>query len=107
MICSIFAPAAIEFNRMATPSKYAKIAFLMGEEIEGLSSRDSAMKSIDAVKKLIQDLDLPNNLKSVGIKKEHVSAIAKKASQKVDIEGNPRPIKYENLLKITNQVYND
>lgn len=103
--CSIFAPAVMEFNRIAAPSKFIKIAVLMGEKVEGLSVRDATMKAVDAVKKLIKDIELPTNLKSIGVRREDLPAIAKSATQKVDIEGNPRIIKYEDLLEIAEQVY--
>jgi alcohol dehydrogenase class IV len=104
-VCSIFAPPVMEFNRIAVPSKYAKIAALMGENVKGMSIRDAAIKSVEAVKKLIYDLDLPTNLKSIGIRKEDIQKIAKSATQKIDIEGNPRKIEYKNLLKIVEKVY--
>ena len=43
---ALFAPAAMEFNAIANPSKYAKIAFLMGQNVSGLSQEGAAMKSL-------------------------------------------------------------
>jgi alcohol dehydrogenase class IV len=102
---ALFAPAAMEFNAVVNPSKYAKIAFLMGQDVSGLSAEKAAMKSVDALRELVKDLNLPTNLSSVGVKKEDLPAIAKNATQKVDIEGNPRQIGYDDLLKMIERIY--
>ena len=65
-------PPIMEFNLMATPQRFARIAELMGEKIEGLSLREAALKSIDAVKQLGTDIGLPQRLRDIGVKKEQI-----------------------------------
>ena len=62
----------MEFNLMATPQRFARIAELMGEKIEGLPLREAALKSIDAVKQLGTDIGLPQRLRDIGVKKEQI-----------------------------------
>ena len=65
-------PPVMEFNLMTTSDRFARIAELMGEEIEGLSQREAARKSIDAVKKLGADIGLPQRLRDIGVKKDQL-----------------------------------
>jgi len=65
-------PPIMEFNLMATPQRFARIAELMGEKIEGLPLREAALKSIDAVKQLGIDIGLPQRLRDIGVKKEQI-----------------------------------
>ena len=62
----------MEFNLMATPQRFARIAELMGEKIEGLPLRGAALKSMDAVKQLGTDIGLPQRLRDIGVKKEQI-----------------------------------
>lgn len=66
----------MEFNLMATPQRFARIAELMGEKIEGLPLREAALKSIDAVKQLGTDIGLPQRLRDIGVKKEQIPRFA-------------------------------
>jgi len=57
---------------VATPQRFARIAELMGEKIEGLPLRGAALKSMDAVKQLGTDIGLPQRLRDIGVKKEQI-----------------------------------
>ena len=72
---AILLPPTMEYNLMAHPRKFARIAELMGENIEGLAPMDAARKGVEAVRKLSADLKIPS-LRDVGIKEEHVPVIA-------------------------------
>jgi alcohol dehydrogenase class IV len=54
--CGILLPYVLEFNYLGNPEKFAKLTEIMGENIQGLSCRGAAEKSIYAVKKVLQDL---------------------------------------------------
>jgi len=70
--CSIMLPHVMEFNKFADPEKYARIAELMGEKIDGLPLRDAAQKAVDAVRKLTLDIGMPQRLRDIGVKKEQL-----------------------------------
>ncbi len=57
----------MEMNVPGNPAKYAKIAKLLGENIEGLSERDAAELSVKAVRKMASDLRIPDSLKDLDI----------------------------------------
>ena len=54
---AILLPNVMEFNLIGAPDKYAKIADLMGENISGLSIMEAAAKSVEAVRKLLIDIE--------------------------------------------------
>ncbi len=61
--CALLLPHVMEFNLMSSPGKFARVAELMGENVAGLSLRDAAAKSVEAVRRLIEEIGLPQNLK--------------------------------------------
>ena len=52
--CALMLPYVMEFNLLACPERFAKIAKIMGEKTDGLSVLDAAVKSVEAVRKLSQ-----------------------------------------------------
>ncbi len=90
---SLTLPAVMEYNLIADPGKFARIAELMGEYTKGMSTMDAALKSVQAVKELMKDLNLPVRLREVGIKESDIPELAKKccdAEQPVIDAVNPR-----------------
>ncbi len=74
---AITLPAVMEFNLSGNPQKFADIAELLGENISGLSSEEAGAKSILAVKKLIDAVELPKTMREVGIKEDDIEEMAK------------------------------
>jgi alcohol dehydrogenase len=72
--CAILIPFVMEYNLPTNQHRYAKIAELMGERVDGLSMKERAGKSIDAVRSLSMDLDLPQRMRDVGVLKEDIPA---------------------------------
>ncbi|MFC1949383.1 iron-containing alcohol dehydrogenase [Chloroflexota bacterium] len=64
---TILLPHVMEFNLIAAPGKFARIAELLGEQTSGLSTMDAAQKSVEAVRRLAQDIGLTQRLGDVGI----------------------------------------
>jgi alcohol dehydrogenase class IV len=70
--CTIMLPHTMEFNMIANLPKYARIAELMGEKVEGLSLRGAAHKAVDEVRNLASDIAMPQRLQDIGVKKEDI-----------------------------------
>lgn len=62
---AILLPNVMEFNLIGNPKKFARIAELMGEQIQGLSLMDAAQKAVDGVRKLMNDIDIPFHFQEV------------------------------------------
>jgi alcohol dehydrogenase class IV len=59
-------PAFMRFSVLANMKKFSEIAVLMGENIKGLSLRDAALKSTEAVSALCADIGVPR-LRDIGV----------------------------------------
>ena len=65
MACGIALPYAMEWNLPVNLDVLVRIAAAMGEDISDLSMREAAYKAVYAVKKLLEDLNLPTSLSMV------------------------------------------
>jgi len=74
---SAIPPAVIEFFLPSEPEKFGGIAKLMCENIEGLSTYEAAKRSIDAVIRLMRDINAPNGLHTFEVKKGDIQRLAK------------------------------
>ena len=73
---AIFLPYVMEFNTIASPQKYADIAMAMGENIAGLSQKEAAKRSVEAVRKLMRYIKIPTP-QQIGAKEEDIPQMAK------------------------------
>ncbi len=64
--CGIILPRAWADAAAAAPRAVAEIAVCMGEDTSGLSPSHSADKAVDAMIRLLADLETPQNFTSVG-----------------------------------------
>jgi alcohol dehydrogenase class IV len=94
----------MEFNLPGNLEGYADIAIAMGES-PGDTLRETALKSIRAVKELIEDIGLPRSLKAVGVRKEDFDRIAQEAMKSGNLAVNPRVCKKEDLISILEASY--
>lgn len=63
---AILLPHVEKFNLIAKVDRFAKMAEIMGENIEGMALRDAAEKCLDAIKKLSADVGIPSGLVELG-----------------------------------------
>jgi alcohol dehydrogenase len=89
---AILLPYGMEFNRMACQGRYARVAELLGEPVQGLSLAEGAQRAIRAVRALVGDLGLPAMLRAVGIPQEALPRIAQRCleTQGRIVGNNPR-----------------
>jgi alcohol dehydrogenase class IV len=99
---SIMMPSVMEYNLISNPEKFAAIASAMGENVEKLSTMDAAKVAVEAVRKLMKDLDLPLRLRDVGAKKEHFPDFAKIVMKRYGhhLANNPRDLTEQEIFKI-------
>lgn len=64
---ALLLPHNMQFELRAAPERFAKIAELMGEKVDRLSSREAAQKAVEAVKRLSKDVGMAQTLSEVGI----------------------------------------
>ncbi len=98
---AILLPNVMEFNLIGAPDKYAKIADLMGENISGLSIMEAAAKSVEAVRKLLIDIELPRHFRAIiDIEEEDIIKLAEEALKSGNNLVNPHRPNLDDLIAI-------
>lgn len=98
---AILLPYVMEFNYIARLGKFARVARLMGEKVEGLSLRESAQKTITALRQLSQDIGIPQRLREVGVSEDAITQLTEGASTVTRLlVKNPRRIGNEDIFQI-------
>lgn len=102
--CILLLPYTMQFNLIACPARFAKIAELMGEKIEGLHIMDAAQKAMEAVKRISRDLGMPQTLSELGISETDIPQMADATITAPFFPlmqaQNPRAITREDIIRI-------
>lgn len=92
---AICLPVSMEYNYLAVPEKCAEITKLMGKNTNGLSTLDAAKLTIAGSRELLEDVNIAEDIKSLGVTKESLSTLAKLAMEDHCTDTNPRSINEE------------
>ena len=98
-------PSAAEFNLMANPEKFARVAQAMGENIHGLTEMEAGRKAIEAMKQLCKDLDVPASLRDIGATEDTIPEMARLCVEANYNRWNPRHTTYEDFLALFEKAY--
>ena len=95
------------FNRIGCREKYAKVAALLGERVEGLSLDDASLKAIESVRRLNRDLRIPQLLRDLQIAQDSLDLIAERCmeTQGRILANNPRVLSLEEARQILRRAY--
>lgn len=77
----------------------------MGENTDGLSTRDAAELAIKAMKQLSEDVGIPHSIKEIGAKIEDFEHMATNALKDGNAFSNPRKGTKEDIIKIFQAAY--
>jgi len=100
-VCNaILLPHVERFNLIAKLDRFVDIAVAMGENVEGLSTRDAAEKALQAIEKLSKDVGIPSGLKELGVKREDIPTMAQNAMKDACGLTNPRTLTLEDVKMI-------
>ncbi len=93
---AILLPHVSRFNLIAKMDRFAKIAKLLGEETEGLSTREAANLALEAIQNLSSDIGIPAGLVEMGkrygkdVKAEDIPTMTENAQKDACGLTNPR-----------------
>jgi alcohol dehydrogenase len=93
---AILLPHVEKFNLIAKVERFAKMAQIMGENIEGMSPRAAAEKCLDAIRQLSTDVGIPSGLVELGkrygknVRKEDIKIMTGNAQKDACGLTNPR-----------------
>ena len=98
-------PYGAEFNLMANPEKFARVALAMGERVQGLAPLEAGKKAVEAIKQLNQDLGIPERLREVGVAKERLPEMARLAFESNYNRWNPRYTTRQDFQVLCEQAF--
>ncbi|MBC7077678.1 MAG: iron-containing alcohol dehydrogenase [Synergistales bacterium] len=105
---ALLLPTWAEFTYIAKPEKFAKVAEVMGENIEGLSVLDAAWEAVEAISRLCEDVEIPS-IKDMGIAKEDYERALPKMARDAIASGspanNPRSATEEQIIELYRKAY--
>ncbi|MCY9807414.1 iron-containing alcohol dehydrogenase [Lentilactobacillus senioris] len=103
--CALLLPYVEQYNLIADPQRFAELAEFMGENTDGLSTRDAAELSIKAMKQMSEDVGIPKSIKEIGAKPEDFRMMAENALKDGNAFSNPRKGTVDDLVKIFQAAY--
>ncbi|HJZ49393.1 MAG TPA: iron-containing alcohol dehydrogenase [Roseiflexaceae bacterium] len=102
---SILLPYGMQFNSVAVPNRFARIARAMGVNSGGRPEEDVIADGIDAVRLLAVDCGLPTRLGDIGVPEDALPAVAETALGDAAILTNPRPVSYDDILELARAAW--
>ncbi|MFZ5823351.1 MAG: iron-containing alcohol dehydrogenase [Bacillota bacterium] len=88
---SALLPFVLKWNIQGNLSKFAQVAALLGEQVDGLSPLEAAERAVTAVTRLCGDLGIPAHLAKFGVTAEDLPAMAQAAhATRRLMDNNPR-----------------
>jgi alcohol dehydrogenase len=97
-------PVVMKFNYASRLERFVNVARALGEDVDGLSLRDAAAFSFDAVRSLSDDIGIPARLGDVGLREEHIDEVAAEAIKSGNVAVNPRRTTVEDLRAILREA---
>ncbi len=101
---AILLPYVMEYNRIAAPEKYKKIAEVFGENVEGMSTTKASRLAVQAVIELACDLGIPDSLSHLDLKEEQIDFLSQNAVQDSCMVTNPRDMTVADVKKLFHRV---
>ena len=98
---AIMLPHVMDYNKIGNLNKYAQIAQAMGENIEGLSTYEAAEKSVDAAKRLLEDVNISIKLTDYGSSEKDLPKMVEAGMKQTRLfVPNPRDLAEEDVKNV-------
>lgn len=98
-------PVAAQFNLIARPGRYARVAAILGVDVAGRSELDAARDAIVAIRELCTDLAIPAHLQDLGVRQDSLADLAKRSFNADYNRWNPRYTTEKDYLHLFEQAY--
>lgn len=103
---AVLLPYVMEFNAPYTGEKFREIARAMGvKDVDKMSQEEYRKAAIEAVKQLKKNVNIPETLRDINVKKEDLEALSEAAMADVCTGGNPRPCSKELVLEVYKKAF--
>ena len=94
----------MKFNIIGNQEKFIEIARIFGENIDGLTDREAAERSVEAIRQLNKDVGITQTLSDYGVEEEHLQLIAEEAMLSGNVPINPVKPTIEDFKNICRAV---
>ncbi|WP_134701139.1 iron-containing alcohol dehydrogenase [Ammoniphilus sp. YIM 78166] len=98
-------PYVLAYNLPACPKRYRDIAIALGEDVTGLSEMEAGKKAIQAVVSLNETLNIPNNIKDLGVSLEYLQQMISDSMRSGNVLANPRLTSDKDIKQIIESAY--
>ena len=103
---AVMLPYVVDYNKIGNLSKYADIAEVMGEDMEGLSEYEAAESLVGCLFRLIEDVAIPTRLSDYGVSRDDIPKLAAGGmKQKRLFVPNPRNLTEEDVNNIYESAF--
>jgi alcohol dehydrogenase len=106
LVSSLLLPHMMEYNLNVAAGRLARIARVMGRDIEGMEPTDAAALAVQSVHEFMERLPFEMiSFRDLGLGKDDLAAAAETAIRFEDVNSVPRKASFENLMQILENVY--
>ena len=102
---ALLLPIVMKYNAVSCIDKYGDIAKAMGVNTYSLSNEEAAHAAVDAVKALAMRVGIPERLRNLNVREDSLESLAQSAFNDVCTLGNPRTVKFKDVLKLYKEAY--
>ncbi|MGH9447116.1 MAG: iron-containing alcohol dehydrogenase [Terriglobia bacterium] len=100
----ILLPYVLEFNRAVSEDRLRDLAAAMGLDVARKSVAEGAAAAIERVRQLLREVGIPDHLSALGITREMIPAMSKKAMEDACHLLNPRPCAESDMVALYDQA---
>lgn len=104
-VSTILLPHVMDFTLHASTERLAEIARLLGEEVQGLSPPEAAVRAAESVRRLIGTLSLPSRLRDFDLNLDDMIEVAATARSYDMMNYLPRAISTEDLYEVIKTAF--
>lgn len=106
LLTAFICPWVMEFNLMACPDKFIKIAEAFGEDTSGMNEMAAAGLAVKAVKNMLDDLGISYRLSSYDVPREVIPELAQATIGAARlISNNPRSVSEKDVITLLEANY--
>ncbi|MFC4355841.1 iron-containing alcohol dehydrogenase [Chryseomicrobium palamuruense] len=104
VVNAMLLPSVMKFNLVGNIDKFIEVAKIFGENLDGLSKRDAAERSVKVIKRLNEDIGIHYRLSDFGVEEKHLEMIAQEAMESGNVPINPVKPTIEDLKNLCREV---
>lgn len=102
---AVLLPHVLKFNGKVCPELFRNMGKAFGLSMENTTDEEAVEKVVKAVSELSEKINIPKNLKELGIPEEMFPQLANQAIDDLCTSGNPRDVTVEDIINIYKEAY--